>query len=166
MVALAAETPDPRSSPPTLLLPADEVDVHRVVGAFFDNRLTPPAGRGEAVAVEELPGGVPVEAAFRVRGDSAVPLALPGQVLLGGPALRLETISAYRGCMAAIVLDDGSGVFKRIADPLPAPLGHLRQFESVGGLGDSQIFAVGKPQPGFMEVAAARLIVGVVYDGI
>ena len=164
-VALAAEKPDPRNSPPTMLIPSDEVDIHRVVGAMFDHQLLPPPGRGEAVQIEELSASLLVEVAFRVRGESAVPLALPGQVVLAGPALGLDTISVCRGCMAAIVLDDGSGVFKRIADALPAPLAHLRQFESVGGLGDSQVFAVGKPQPGFREVTSARLIVGVVYGG-
>ena len=149
-----------------MLVPSDEVDIHRVVGAIFDHQLMPPPGRGEAVQVEELSGSLLVEVAFRVRGESAVPLALPGQVVLGGPALRLDTISTYRGCMAAIVLDDGSGVFKRIADALPAPLAHLRQFESVGGLGDSQVLAVGKPQSGFRRVISARLIVGVIYHGV
>lgn len=164
-VALAAETPDPRNSPPTMLVPADEVDIHPIVGAIFDYQLPPPSGRGEAVQVEELSGRVLVEVAFKVRGDSAVPLALPGQVVLGGAALELDTISVHQGCLAAIVLDDGSGVFKRIADALPAPFAHLRQFESVGGLGDSQVFAIEKPQPGFRKITSARLIVGVVYGG-
>ena len=64
-----------------------------------------------------------------------------------------------------LALDDGSSIFKRVGAALPSELSHLRQFESIGGLGSSQILSVGKPHPGFRSVTSARLIVGVLYHG-
>jgi hypothetical protein len=46
---------------------------------------------------------------------------------------------------------------------LPGDLRHLREFESIGGLGSSRIAAVAKSHPGFPAVIQARVIVGVIY---
>ena len=48
---------------------------------------------------------------------------------------------------------------------LPSELAHLRQFESIGGLGSSQILSVGKTHKGFRSVTNARVIIGVLYHG-
>ena len=65
----------------------------------------------------------------------------------------------------ALTLDDGSSIFKRVGAALPGDLAHLRQFESIGGLGSSRVLSVGKPHKGFRSVSNARLIIGVMYHG-
>ena len=94
---------------------------------------------------------------YRVADESAVPLALPKQIVLGGPSIRLCHIGNYQDTLVALALDDGSSVFKRVGAALPGKkLSHLRQFESIGGLGSSQVFSVGKVQPDMRNVASAR----------
>ena len=164
-IALAAETPDPRHRPPTLVVPEEEVAIHRIVGVLFDERAIPPKATGDVAILAESRMLERVEVAFQVRGESAVPLALPGQVVLGGQAVELASIGTLAGSLVAVLLDDGSELFKRVAGALPRPLAHVRQFESIGGLGDSQLFAIGKPQDGFRQVVEARPILAVVYEG-
>ena len=106
-----------------------------------------------------------VEIAFRVADDSAVPLALDKQVVLGGRHIDLDEIARYTDDLIALALDDGSTVFKRIGSALPDKLSHLRQFESIGGLGSSQILSVGKAHEGIGSVTNARIVVGVLYHG-
>jgi hypothetical protein len=108
---------------------------------------------------------VRVELAFRVIDQSAVPLALAKQVVLGGARIELSELGRHEGALAALTLNDGSSIFKRVGAPLPGDLSHLRQFESVGGLGSSQVLGIGKSAPGFRRVIAARLILGVLYHG-
>jgi hypothetical protein len=164
VIGLAAETPDPRSSPQTLLFPEAEVSLHRVVGVIVHHTATvDPQAKAEAVQIDNLAILEHIKAAYEVREESAVPLALPGQIVLGGEVIPLEQINSFREKLAALHLNDGSSVFKRIGSALPRPLSHLRQFESIGGLGDSQILAVGAEQPGVRVVVDARLIVGVLY---
>ena len=105
-----------------------------------------------------------IEIAFRVVDESAVPLALERQVVLGGPTIPLDHLASNVGALVAISLEDGSSIFKRIGVALPAPLAHLRQFESIGGLGFSQVFAVGREQTGMRRVWQARRIIGVLYN--
>src|ERR1700689_1504056 len=57
--------------------------------------------------------------------------------------------------LVALTLDDGSSIFKRVGAALPGGLAHLRQFESIGGLGSSQVLAIGKAQAGIMGVRSA-----------
>jgi hypothetical protein len=106
-----------------------------------------------------------IEAAYRIHEESAVPLALPKQVVLGGPTIQVEEFSRHEGLLVALTLEDGSSVFKRVGAKMPGELSHLRQFESIGGLGSSEILAVGKAQRGIRSVHSARVIVGVLYYG-
>jgi AAA domain len=163
-VSLGAETPDPRRSPPSLQAPDVDLALHRVVGVLFDDRIRPPRGKDEVVAVDLVPVLERIEAAYRIREDSAVPLALPGQLVLGARNVALSDFDQHEGGLVALCLNDGSSMFKRVASRLPGSLGHLRQFDSVGGLGASQIFSVGPPQPGLKTVLTARRIVGVLYN--
>jgi hypothetical protein len=166
IVGLTAEIPDPRSrTPKTIFLPDNEVALHQVVGILFDHKISIVQGRNEAEPVDISSTLQSIEIAFRVVDDSAVPLALEKQVVLGGPCIRLDEIDHHRDALVAVTLDDGSSIFKRVGAPLPGELSHLRQFESVGGLGSSQVLAIGKPHKGFRTVTNSRLIIGVLYHG-
>ena len=165
LVALAAETADPRNSPPTLFFSESEVALHQILGVVFDDRLVPPQVKTEAVAISDARVLEQIETAHRVREDSAVPLALPGQIVLGGPCIPLDQFGRYMDSLVALSLDDGSSIFKRAAASLPKPLAHLHQFESIGGLGASEILSLGAPQNGLRHVVGARSVVGVLYHG-
>jgi hypothetical protein len=77
--------------------------------------------------------------------------------------IDLATIGNREGDMAAMALSDGSIYLKRIGKSLAGGLSHLRQFESIGGLGASIVASVGRDEAGLGRVISARLIVGVLY---
>jgi hypothetical protein len=158
--------PDPRSrTPKTIILPEADVAIHRVIGIIFDHSLKIGNGQDEAVLVDASDVLRRIEVAFRVDGDSAVPLALDKQLVLGGAKIKLDELGARRDALVAVMVDDGSSVFKRVGDALPNDLGHLRQFESIGGIGESQIYSITRPHKGFRQVTDARIILGVLYNG-
>jgi hypothetical protein len=166
VVGLTAEIPDPRTkSPATMFLPESEVALHQVAGVLFDHGIMVGQGRDEAVLVDAAKVLAGVEIAFRVIDESAVPLALPNQILLGGPLISLAEIGRHEEALVALALDDESSAFKRIGSALPGDLAHLRQFESIGGLGSSQVLSVGKSHDGVPGVLHVRRIIGVVYNG-
>lgn len=165
-IGLTAEVLDPRTkTPKTIILLETEVAVHQVVGIIFDHSLTVAQGQDEAVQVDASNVLDRIEIAFRVIDDSAVPLALEKQVVLGGGRIELDELGLYQDALVALTLDDGSSIFKRVGAPLPSELGHLYQFESIGGLGSSQVVSIGKPHKGFRTVVSARVIIGVLYHG-
>ena len=166
IIGLTAEVPDPRSkTPKTVFLPEDQVAIHQVIGIIFDHGITAGHGQEEAVLVDAQRVLERIEIAFRVLDDSAVPLALENQVVLGGACIELAELAQHQDALVALTLDDGSSIFKRVGSALPGDLGHLRQFESIGGLGSSQVLSVGRMPKGFGVVSAARLIIGVLYHG-
>lgn len=162
-VALASETPDPRNSRATLLFPEGEVALHRVVGMLFHTYPNVGKATQEAVKVDGVGQLKKITSAFRIKEQSAVPLALPGQIALGGPTLKAEDFDTHLEAYVALDLSDGSSIFKRIGPKLPSPLSHLRQFETIGGLGAADILAVGKMEPGFKLIVRAVLVLGVLY---
>lgn len=166
IIGLTAEIPDPRTrTPKTIFFPETDVAIHQVVGIIFDHSLTGTPGQDEAALVDMGDVLSRVEVAFRVRDNSAVPLALEKQVVLGGNRIELDELGRYKDALVALTLDDGSSIFKRVGAALPSELAHLRQFESIGGLGSSQVLSVGKPHKGFRSVTNARAIIGVFYRG-
>ena len=166
VIGLTAEVPDPRTrTPKTIFLPETEVAIHQVVGIIFDHSVTVAQGQDEAVLVDASDVLKRIEIAFRVVDDSAVPLALENQVVLGGRRIELDELGRHKGTLVALTLDDGSSIFKRVGAALPGELAHLRQFESIGGLGSSHVLSVGKPHKGFRSVTSARAIIGVLYNG-
>lgn len=166
VIGLTAEVPDPRTrTPKTIFVAESEVAIHQVVGILFGYTPTVPPGRDEAVLVDASALLVRVEAGFRVKDESAVPLALEKQIVLGGRRIAVSELGSHEGELAALTLDDGASIFKRIGPPLPTSLGELRHFESVGGLGSSLVLALGKPVSGLRNVVGARLIIGVLYHG-
>jgi hypothetical protein len=166
VIGLTAEVPDPRTrTPKTIILPEIEVAIHQVVGIIFDHSVTVTHGQDEAVQVDAGDVFKRIEIAFRVVDDSAVPLALEKQIVLGGRRIELDELGRHKDALVALTLDDGSSIFKRVGAALPSELAHLRQFESIGGLGSSQVLSVGKPHKGFRNVMNARIIIGVLYHG-
>lgn len=165
MIGLTAEMPDPRMrNPKTVFLPEDEIAIHQVVGIIFDHTVRVNPGPEEAVAVDANRELQRIAIAFRVVDESAVPLALDKQVVLGGDHIQLDSFGHYQGALVALSLDDGASIFKRVGSPLPGELSHLRLFESVGGMGSSQVLSVGKPTNGVPSVVGARKIIGVLYN--
>ena len=166
IIGLTAEVPDPRTrTPKTIILPETEVAIHQVVGIIFDHSVTVAHGQDEAVLVDVADVLKRIEIAYRVLDDSAVPLALEKQVVLGGGRIELDELGRHKDALVALTLDDGSSIFKRVGAALPGELAHLQQFESIGGLGSSQVLSVGKPHKGFRNVTSARAIIGVLYHG-
>jgi hypothetical protein len=166
VIGLTAEVPDPRTrTPKTIFLRESEVAIHQVVGIIFDHTLAVGQGQDEAVLVDFGDVLKRINVAHRVRDESAVPLALEKQVVLGGGSIELNELGQHKDALVALTLDDGSSIFKRVGATLPSELAHLRQFESIGGLGSSQVLSIGKPHKGFQRVTSARAIIGVLYHG-
>jgi hypothetical protein len=164
LVGLTAEIPDPRArNPKTLFFQEAEIALHRVLGIIFDHSINVGPGQDEAVPVDASGALARIEIAFRLMDDSAVPLALSRQVVLGGKRIELVELGKHEDALVALMLDDGSSIFKRVGAALPGELSHLRQFESIGGLGDSQVLSVGRSHKGFRSVTDSREIIGVLY---
>ena len=164
-ISLAAQTPDPRSPRPTMTYDESKVRLFRILGAIFTD-MAPPSGGGEATAINMVPELGRIEVAYRVREDSAVPLALPGQIILGGAELTPSDLNEWQGKLVAVTLDDGTSIFKRVGARLPGGLAHLRQFESIGGLGSSIVVATEKLEGAASPptMISARRVLGVLYD--
>ena len=142
-----------------------KVRLFRILGAIFTD-MAPPSGGGEATAINMVPELGRIEVAYRVREDSAVPLALPGQIILGGAELTPSDLNEWQGKLVAVTLDDGTSIFKRVGARLPGGLAHLRQFESIGGLGSSIVVATEKLEGAASPptMISARRVLGVLYD--
>ncbi len=162
-IGLAGETPDPRRSPRTQFFRENEVALHEVVGILFPRNLPLSRGRDEATPIEDSSLLKKIDTAYRVSEESAIPLVLPKQIALAGRSIPLDSFDHHEGHPVALMLDDGSSIFKRVGASLPGDLSYLREFESIGGLGSSRTLVVGKPHPGLRSVVYARLIVGVLY---
>ena len=90
---------------------------------------------------------------------------MPGQVIIGGAELTASDLDAWEGKLVAVTLDDGTSIFKRVGAKLAGSLAHLRQFETVGGLGSSLVIATeAMDRAGDVPVMiCARRVLGVLY---
>jgi hypothetical protein len=163
-LTLAAEAPDPRESKPTLLFDAGDVVLHRIVGMLTEQPV-PPFGKGEAIELSSAASLSHIKAAYRVREESGIPLALPGQIVLGGDIVTKDQLAATEGTLVALALDDGSCIFKRVGRPVPGASGRLWQFESIGGLGGSAVVSLSEPdeKSAAPRFVSARRVIGVLY---
>jgi hypothetical protein len=163
-IVLAAETADPRAAKPTLSSDAQNVRLHRIVGMLLEQP-PPPLGKGEARPLDNAASLALIKAAYRVSEESAVPLALPGQIVLGGECIYANHFGALEGELVALTLMNGKSVFKRVGPSLTGALGNLRQFESIGGLGASLVVAMEaiEEEPDFPTFHSARRVLGVLY---
>jgi hypothetical protein len=163
-LSLAAESPDRRVSKPTLVVDANIVAVHRIVGMLTEEP-APPFGKGEAIELPSASSLSHIKTAYRVREESGIPLALPGQIVLGGELVLPNQLSSFAGSLVALTLADGSSLFKRVGSAVPGTAGRLWQFESIGGLGSSLVVSLSEEDAkrGVPIFASARRVVGVLY---
>lgn len=165
-VSLVAQMLNPQSPRPTMTFDESKVSLHRVVGVVFTDIPPPPAPKGEASLVETAVHELnQIKVACRVREDSAIPLVLPNQTILVGSELQASNLDGLEGKFVAVTLDDGASIFKRVGKRLTGNLGHLRQFETIGGLGSSMLIATealgrGDNAP---VMTSVRQVLGVLY---
>ncbi|MBN2285969.1 MAG: hypothetical protein JXI43_05940 [Tissierellales bacterium] len=167
IVVLGSEAENPLKRPPTIFLPAEEVRLLNVVGILFDDRPHFPRPSDEALLLNHFDISDNVQLVFRVRGNSAIPLALPEQIILGGKLLKINEIANMKGTPVAISTSEGS-FFKKIGESLPG-YPYIRQFESIGGLGESILLrteGIESPFDSLPVVYSIRKILGVLYDNI
>jgi hypothetical protein len=107
-----------------------------------------------------------VEVVFKVRGQSAMPLALSGQLVLGGELIAANRLAGMEGALVAVSTPDGA-VFKRVGAAL-AGAPHVRLFEAIGGRGASLLVRLEEVRKDAYQkiplMTSARLIVGVLYE--
>lgn len=102
IVALTADIPDPRNRPPkTIFATESEVALHQVVGILFDHTVKAAPGQDEAVLVDVGEVLRRIEIAFRVVDNSAVPLAFPRQIVLGGSCIELDELGRHKDALAS-----------------------------------------------------------------
>ncbi|WP_339858575.1 AAA family ATPase [Thalassospira alkalitolerans] len=164
-VSLTAQVPNPIQSRPSITSDLSKLRIHRIVGAIFTD-MPPPAGKGEATFIREVPELSQITVGYRVREQSAIPVALPKQTILGGQEIASTNLEAMRGKLVALTLNDGTNLFKRVGAPLPGKLSYLRHFETIGGLGASQVIATNNDDDisdGLPLIATARHVLAVLY---
>ena len=165
-IALAAQTPDSRKSPPSLFRDPWTIQIHRILGVLFDD-VPLPRSKNEAVSIDRAPCLGRIETAYRVREESALPLALPGQIILGGRNILATGLDELEGKPVALTLVDGSTVFKKVGSKVLGISAALRKFESIGGLGSSEVVATEIRDGEFTDLPvmeAAREVLGVLYE--
>ncbi len=165
-IVLAAESSNPLNRPPTLVLPASEVRLLKVVGLLFHNTPRHRRCENEAELDEQCQILRNVEIAFKVRGQSALPLVLEKQTVLGGQVVLPAELPSLIGEMVALDTSGGCA-FKRVGEVLPGAE-HVRQFESIGGLGESLLVRTeaieNDPFHGLPLLRDTREILGVLYS--
>ena len=135
VVALSAENANPVNRSPSLLLPVKEVRLLEIIGVFFDSSPDWRNTKGEAALVEEYAIPFNPKIAFKVRGESAIPLALNGQTVLAGETITRDQLGDSEGRFVAVSFN-GQDAFKRIGSSIPNQP-RLRIYESIGGIGES-----------------------------
>jgi hypothetical protein len=165
VVALSSEAENPLERPPSVFIKTQNARLHKVVGILFSDH--PPLIRikGEAEAINTTGAIDTVDLAFRVRQDSAEPLAVEGQIVLAGKPVQLDQVKVYEGRIVAMETLDGQQILKRVGTAVNG-LHNVRYFESIGGRGQSLIAQVGKmPRQvaGIAQVRTIRPILGVLY---
>ncbi len=102
-LTLAAEAPDPRESKPSLCFNAGDVVLHRIVGMLTEQP-PPQPGKGEATELTSARSLSEIRTAYRVRDESGIPLALPGQIVLGGDVVTKNQLATMEGTLIALGL--------------------------------------------------------------
>ncbi len=166
VVVLASEAENPLKRPPTVILPAEEVRLLNVVGILFDDRPNYPRSPEDAVLMSEFNLVEKIQLVFKVKGESATPFVLPGQTVLGGNIVLPSQLNMLEGKPVAIATSDGSSAFKKIGKAVPGNP-HVRQFESIGGLGESMLVRIEDIDDSFSALPllqSIRRVLGVLYE--
>lgn len=135
VIALSSEDINPIKRAPSLLLPVAEVRLLEIIGVIFDDKPSWKNNHGEAYLIEDYTFPYKPKIAFKIRGESGLPLALPDQIVLGDEQLLPSQLEQNKGQLVAIAFS-GKEAFKRIGECIPSQP-RLRLFESIGGLGES-----------------------------
>jgi hypothetical protein len=164
-IALGSEDENPLNRAHSLFLPRSEVQLLKVVGVLFEAPSTLISDPVEALAIDIGSRLMEVETAYRVEGDSALPLALPNQLVLGGTAISPAELPKDRRSIVALETSTGKAVLKRVGACIDEIQG-LHMFESIGGSGDSMAAYIVRPiKPTQIPVVRrSRRIVGVLYE--
>jgi len=135
VIALSSEDTNPIKRAPSLLLPVAEVRLLEIIGVIFDDKTLWKDNPGEAYLIEDYTFPYNPKIAFKIKGESGLPLALPDQIVLGDEQLLPSQLEENNGKLVAIAFS-GKEAFKRIGECIPNQP-RLRLFESIGGLGES-----------------------------
>ena len=164
-VVIGSEAENPLKRPPSLFLPANEVRLLQIAGVLFDFRPDYSRSLEQAVLDSDCRSLERIELVFRVDRESALPLAIEGQMILGGAQLLPAQLGDVEGSIVAIATSEGCAL-KRIGKLIPgAP--QVRQFESVGGLGESMLVRTEDLEDNFGGLPllhSARDVLGVLYE--
>ncbi|QDT91076.1 ATP-binding protein [Gimesia algae] len=168
MVTLIGESSDPKRRCPPLHLRKDEVLLFKVVGVLLDDSPDYRKTNSDALPDEKCRILEKVEKAFVVEGTSALPLALEGQLLLGGKNVLPSEFHNNEGRIVGLGTSEGN-FLKRVGKSLNLPNGdHLRQFDSIGGIGKSFILRTEEleedPYHAIPLIETATEILGVIYE--
>ncbi|MEJ2704644.1 MAG: hypothetical protein P8Z79_19590, partial [Sedimentisphaerales bacterium] len=117
VIALGSEDPNPLNRKQSLLLPTEEVRLLQVAGVLFDRSPDEPRDQ-EAALLNTYHPPIEPRIAFTVRGDSALPLAIPGQTLLGADQILPTQLEENKGEFIAVAFS-GNQAFKRIGESIP-----------------------------------------------
>lgn len=166
VVVLASDAVDPNRRPPSILVPAQEVRLLKIVGILFDGRPHYPRPSQEAAPARDMSYLGRVEIAFKVRGTSAEPLALHGQTVLGGRSLTPQDVASMEDSLVAIATDHAA-MLKRVGKPVPGGK-HVRHLDAIGGRGESTLIRLAEVEKDpFGKVPllqSAREVLGVLYE--
>jgi energy-coupling factor transporter ATP-binding protein EcfA2 len=162
-VALGSEEPNPLKRAPSLFMRADQVKLLKIVGVLFDQPALFARGNTEAYEDDASALVASIESAFRVDGESALPLALPGQVVLGGAMIVPGDLPTLHDVIVAVQTTAGA-LLKRVAGT-DVEDGTIL-LDAIGGMGGS-IVARLDPAKGSSRlpvIKKARRVVGILYD--
>lgn len=164
VVALGSEAQNPLHRPPSLVLPTDELRLLEVIGTLFDDRPLHPRTTQEATLDSSSKLLPRATVAFKAIGDSALPLALPGQLILGGERVLPDQLTEVEGQIVAIATTEGA-MLKRVGVAVPG-MPYLRQFESIGGMGESALVRTEDVERAIEDVpllVSMREVLGIIY---
>jgi hypothetical protein len=162
-VALGSEEPNPLKRAPSLFRRADQVKLLKIVGVLFDQPSLFARGNTEAYEDDASALVASIKSAFRVDGESALPLALPGQIVLGGPMIVPRDLPTLKDVVVAVETTAGA-LLKRVAG-IDVDDGTIL-LDAIGGLGGSVVARLdaAKGSSRLPVIKRARRVIGILYD--
>jgi energy-coupling factor transporter ATP-binding protein EcfA2 len=162
-VALGSEEPNPLKRAPSRFMRSDEVKLLKIVGVLFDQPRFFSPGDTEAYEDDASSMVASIQAAFRVDGDSALPLALSRQVVLAGALIDPRDLPKMKDVVVAVETTNGA-LLKRVAGTDVEDGAIL--LDAIGGLGGSVVARIdgAKGSSRLPSIKSARRVVGILYD--